>query len=134
MPNFCWLIKAGGACINVLTLIVTLVRCAVTILLRYGADKMSDIILIFPKTGFDVGATVAPPHSLLTIAAPLKNSGYKIKIIDQRIASNWKDELRQELKSNPICVGISSMTGSQINFALEAARLVRQEGKVEKLP
>lgn len=95
---------------------------------------MSDIVLIFPKTGFDVGATVAPPHSLLTIAAPLKNSGYKIKIIDQRVNSNWKDELMLELKSNPICIGISSMTGSQINFALEAARLVRQEAKNEKLP
>jgi len=95
---------------------------------------MSDIILIFPKTGFDLGATVAPPHSLLTIAAPLKKAGYKIKIIDQRINSLWKDELREELKSNSICVGISSMTGSQINFALEAARIVRQEAKNEKMP
>lgn len=95
---------------------------------------MSDIVLIFPKTGFDLGATVAPPHSLLTIAAPLKKAGYKIKIIDQRINTSWKDELREELKSGPLCVGISSMTGSQINFALEAAHLVRQVTKNGKMP
>lgn len=95
---------------------------------------MADIILIFPKTGFDVGASVAPPHSLLTIAAPLKKAGYKIKIIDQRINPLWKNELIGELKSNPICVGISSMTGSQISFALEAARLVRQDAKSDKMP
>ncbi|MBU4346918.1 MAG: B12-binding domain-containing radical SAM protein [Candidatus Omnitrophica bacterium] len=95
---------------------------------------MSDIVLIFPKTGFDLGASVAPPHSLLTIAAPLKKAGYKIKIIDQRINTLWKDELREELKSGPLCVGISSMTGSQINFALETARLVRQVAKQEKMP
>lgn len=95
---------------------------------------MSDIILIFPKTGFDLGATVAPPHSLLTIAAPLKKAGYKIKIIDQRINSLWKDELREELRSAPLCVGISSMTGSQINFALEAAKVARQESKNTNTP
>ncbi|MDD2688637.1 MAG: radical SAM protein [Candidatus Omnitrophica bacterium] len=95
---------------------------------------MSDIILIYPKTGFDLGAAVAPPHSLLTIAAPLTKEGYKIKIIDQRVNPAWKQELRDELKSNPICVGISSMTGSQINFALEAASLVRTEAKNERMP
>lgn len=95
---------------------------------------MSDVIIIFPKTGFDLGATVAPPHSLLTIAAPLHKHGFKIKIIDQRINSAWKEELREGLKSNPICVGISSMTGSQINFALEAAKLVKQESKNENMP
>lgn len=95
---------------------------------------MSDIVLVYPKTGFDLGAAVAPPHSLLTIAAPLKKEGYKIKIIDQRINPLWKDELREEVKSGPICVGISSMTGSQISFALEAASLVRKEAKREKVP
>lgn len=90
--------------------------------------------MIFPKTGFDLGASVAPPHSLLTVCAPLKKSGYKIKIIDQRINTSWKDELREELKYGPLCVGISSMTGSQINFALEAARVVRQEVKNELMP
>ena len=48
----------------------------------------ADIILIYPKTGMDFGSTVAPPHSLLTIATPLNKEGYKIRIIDQRVDRN----------------------------------------------
>ena len=48
-----------------------------------------DVILVYPKTGIDMGATVSPPHSLLTIAAPVDASGYKVKIIDQRIDNDW---------------------------------------------
>jgi|TARA_B100001964_G_scaffold147704_1_gene162745 hypothetical protein len=35
-------------------------------------SKKPDVLLIFPKTGIDFGSAVAPPHSLLTIAAPLE--------------------------------------------------------------
>lgn len=95
-------------------------------------DSITDIILIYPKTGLDFGSTVAPPHSLLTIAAPLHKKGYKVKIIDQRINRNWSCHLTNELKAKPICVGISSMTGSQVHFAIEAAKVVRRctNGKV----
>lgn len=89
-------------------------------------DTKADIILIYPKTGQDVGSNVAPPHSLLAIAAPLHKKGYRIKIIDQRRDLHWKKTLSSELKGNPICIGISSMTGTQIYFALEAAKFVRK--------
>jgi len=90
-------------------------------------NKTADIILIYPRTGFsDIGPTIAPPHSLLTLAAPLHKEGYKVKIIDQRRDSHWDHHLSNELESNPICVGISSMTGSQIHFAIEAAKVVRK--------
>ena len=32
---------------------------------------MSDVVLIYPKTGMDISATIMPPHSLLCVAAPL---------------------------------------------------------------
>ena len=88
---------------------------------------MTDIVLIYPKTGMDFGATVAPPHALLSIAAPLHKKGYRIKIIDQRVNSLWEQELGSVLKNKPICVGISAMTGSQIYFALKAAKIVRSK-------
>lgn len=91
--------------------------------------KERNIVLIYPKTGMDFGSTVAPPHSLLTIAAPLHKEGYRIKIIDQRVDKDWKKHLIDELKLNPICVGISSMTGIHIYFALEAAKIVRSHTK-----
>ena len=85
-----------------------------------------DILLVFPKTGFDVGGAIAPPHSLLTISAPLVNEGYNIKIIDQRVDPDWQKDIRTELKKNPLCVGLCSMSGTQIKFALAATRIVKE--------
>lgn len=95
-------------------------------------NKDVDVILIYPKTGVDFGATVAPPHAVLSIAAPLHRKGYKVKIVDQRIDSAWKEHLIEYLQRRPICVGISSMTGTQIYFAIQAAKVVRRltNGKV----
>jgi radical SAM superfamily enzyme YgiQ (UPF0313 family) len=84
-----------------------------------------DVILVYPKTGIDFGATVAPPHSLLAISAPLYKKGYKIKIIDQRTDIDWNIRLVDYLQRKPICVGISMMTGTQIYFGLEVAKIVR---------
>ncbi|MBF0594828.1 MAG: B12-binding domain-containing radical SAM protein [Candidatus Omnitrophica bacterium] len=85
-----------------------------------------DVILFYPKTGVDLGATIAPPHGLLALAAPLLHKGYKVRIIDQRVDTFWRSNLIESLKKNPVCVGISSMTGTQIFFALQAAKIVRE--------
>ena len=85
----------------------------------------TDIILVYPKTGVDFGATIAPPHSVLSVAAPLHKKAYKINIIDQRIIYQWKQQLSEYLRRNPICIGISCMTGTQIYFAIEAAKVIR---------
>jgi len=99
---------------------------------KFSRNKDVDVVLIYPKTGTDFGATVAPPHSVLTLAAPLHKKGYKVKIIDQRVDLDWKGRLEGYLQKKPICVGISSMTGTQISFAIEAAKLVRDltNGKI----
>ena len=77
-------------------------------------SKEKNIVLIYPKTGMDFGSTIAPPHSLLTIAAPLHKEGYQVRIIDQRVDRDWNRRLTDELKRDPICVGISSMSGTHI--------------------
>lgn len=91
-----------------------------------------DILLVYPKTGVDFGATVAPPHAVLSVAAPLHKKGYKVKIIDQRVDTGWNSKLIDYLQKKPICVGISSMTGTQIHFAIEIAKIIRQmtDGKI----
>ncbi len=83
------------------------------------------VLLIYPKTGVDLGATIAPPHALLACAAPLKNE-YDVKILDQRVDQNFHFNLIKALEQNPICVGISTMTGTQIAYALQIAKLVRK--------
>ena len=86
---------------------------------------MSDIVLIYPRTGMDIGSSVAPPHNLLCVAAPLDKAGYYVKIIDQRIDSHWKLHLELELIRDPIFVGIPTMTGTQVKFAMEIAKTIR---------
>jgi anaerobic magnesium-protoporphyrin IX monomethyl ester cyclase len=86
-----------------------------------------DVVLIYPKTGLDLGSTVAPPFALLTIAAPLVKKGIRVKIIDQRVDKNWSQQLRTALKHKPVCCGISTMTGTQIHFSIEVAKVIREE-------
>lgn len=89
-----------------------------------------EVVLIQPKAGtFDmIGARL--PIGLLSIAAIPYQMGYKIKIIDQRVDKAWRQTLSEALKKEPICVGITSMTGKQILYGIEAAKIVREKSKV----
>lgn len=94
--------------------------------------KKTQVLLLYPKTGMDFGSTVAPPHALLAVAAPLHKAGFTVKILDQRVEAITEKKLSQELSDKTICVGISTMVGSQIHFALALAKMVRAitKGKV----
>jgi len=96
-----------------------------------GGSIMADVVLFFPKSSFIEAAMKHqyPPTALLSLAVHL-DSRYRVKIIDQRTDSQWKRHLQQELKKGPICVGFSSYTGEQINFALEATRYVKNNSDV----
>ena len=83
------------------------------------------VLLLYPKTGMDFGSTIAPPHALLTIAAPVLAAGYSVKILDQRVESITQEILENYLSTDTICVGISSMTGTQILYALKLSQMVR---------
>jgi len=90
--------------------------------------EVNNIILIYPKTGLDTAGTISIPLSLLLISAKLTDKpDFAISIIDQRIEKKWEAKLKTELMSSKIlCVGISTMTGTQIKFALKAADIVRR--------
>lgn len=66
------------------------------------------------------------PLSLLGAAAKLDEAHYPVILIDQRISSDWKSDLNKALKQNPLCVGVTSMTGSQITYALEMSAYAKQ--------
>lgn len=95
-------------------------------------NEKTQVLLLYPRTGIDFGSTVSPPHALLAVAAPLVKAGYKVKILDQRVGSITEEVIREELSGSPICVGISTMVGSQIYFALNLAKIVRRvtNGKI----
>ena len=58
-------------------------------------ETKPDILLLYPKTGMDFGSTIAPPHALLTVAAPLLKAGYKVKLLDQRAHIITEDILKE---------------------------------------
>lgn len=88
--------------------------------------KLADVVLVFSKTGFDIKkVSIDLPLSLLS-AASLIAQDYEVKIIDQRTNSHWEEDLKRELERNPLCVGISSLTGPQIEFGLQASRIVKE--------
>ncbi len=93
---------------------------------------MNDVVLVQPKVGdWDtIRSHPALPLALLC-ASTLVDNEFKVRIIDQRTDKNWKNNLIEELSNEPVCVGITSMTGSQIKYALEVARTVKQNSKVK---
>jgi len=93
---------------------------------------MMDVVLIQPrhKLSRDPSPRASLPLGLLSVATPLDVAGYKVRIIDQRIDVDWERSLLAELKTKPICVGITSMTGPQIWWALKASEIVKRNSDV----
>ncbi len=86
---------------------------------------MAAVILVYPQTGLDVkGVSIWLPLAVLSVAATV-DPDYEVLIIDQRIDPEWADHLRAAIDDQTLCVGISSMTGTQIKGGLAAARVVR---------
>jgi radical SAM superfamily enzyme YgiQ (UPF0313 family) len=86
------------------------------------------VVLLFPRTGYDFGFGLAPPHGLLALSAYLRAAAVpnRVVVIDQRVERDWRGLLLRELQARPLLVGISSMTGVQLRHALALARLVRE--------
>ena len=91
-------------------------------------DGKPQIVLIYPKTGWDVkNVTSLLPLSVLYLVRPLKEAGFDVSIVDQRIDEKWKATLSGLIDDDrTIAVGISAMTGLQIRWGLEAAKIVRK--------
>jgi radical SAM superfamily enzyme YgiQ (UPF0313 family) len=92
---------------------------------------MADVVLVQPKVGHmdSVRSRPALPLALLH-AVTLIDKEYEIKLIDQRIDKDWARTLKDELKKKPLCVGITSMTGPQIGYALDTSNIVKRESDV----
>jgi anaerobic magnesium-protoporphyrin IX monomethyl ester cyclase len=88
------------------------------------------IVLVFPQItkGWQARPRMAMPMSLLCLATPVMNAGYDVKIIDQRVEPRWESILTQELQQDPLCVGVSSMTGPQLRHALDISKMVKEYG------
>lgn len=87
--------------------------------------------MVQPKVG-DWDKVRSHPSVPLGILAAcrLVSTEFDTVLIDTRTDKLWKDRLTEELGKNPVCVGITSMTGRQIGYALEIARHVKHVSAV----
>ena len=83
-----------------------------------------EVILFFPKVQLRKHHHEMP-LSILALAPELKKRGYSVVLIDERIDRQALSKLEASL-DRAICVGISSMTGYQIQGGIAAAKRVRQ--------
>ncbi len=94
---------------------------------------MADIVLFYPRTGFDIQKlSVDIPLSILA-AASLAVKDFDVVLIDQRTDPNWRQTLIREVEAQPLLLGVSSMTGKQISSGLEAARVAREVDRRVKI-
>ena len=84
------------------------------------------VVLIYPHQGFSGTYVRHQPLSLIYVSAEIVKSGFDVTILDTRVQPDWQDRLRQLIASGDVlCVGISVMSGSPINNAIEIGRTVK---------
>lgn len=94
-------------------------------------EKVADVVLVQPRVGDwdEIRSHPSIPLALLS-AARLVAKEFSVVLIDTRINKDWKAELIRELKKSPLCVGVTSMTGRQIRFALEISKAVKKHSRI----
>jgi radical SAM superfamily enzyme YgiQ (UPF0313 family) len=65
------------------------------------------------------------PEAMLAITAVPAKFNYKVVILDQRIEKKWKEKLSAYLAKKPLCVGVTSITGEQLKYAIEIIDFVK---------
>ncbi|GAG10755.1 unnamed protein product, partial [marine sediment metagenome] len=85
---------------------------------------MADAVLVNPS-GYKLINDQTLPLGLLYTAI-FAHKEFDIKLIDDRVESDWKSKLISELKKEPKIVGVTSLTGKQILSALEVSKIVKE--------
>jgi len=88
---------------------------------------MLDCLLVFPRASLD-SPTKSACLSIFYPGAMLENNGFEVEYVDTRFDPEQKviDVIKSK---NPACVGISSMTGSQLHFTKKILQSVKEYDK-----
>ncbi len=81
---------------------------------------MTDCVLVYPIPSKDSPAK-GPALSIFYIGAMLEKKGFEVEYVDGRFDN--PNRVFDLIKTNPLCVGVSAMTGVQL---LEAQRILKQ--------
>jgi len=97
---------------------------------------MMDVVLIKPDivnhqiTRDATRGRITPPHGQLYLGAMLRQKGYEVLIIDETLGKDPYNLLVHALNTDPICVGIGTTTGSQINCGIKFAEIIRSKSDI----
>lgn len=99
---------------------------------EFPAATGAPVVLFFPQTVsgekrsiYDENFESRAPLSVMALAGPLEQAGYRVTIIDAIMEPDVKQTVLQSLEG-AICLGVSCTAGHQLYQALEVTRLVRQ--------
>ena len=82
------------------------------------------VVLIYPKIEYGKNYTTNwIPYSVLTLGSFLHKNGHSVDILDE----NENDELNVDEIGNYDLIGISSMTGTQLQRSLELVELIKRK-------
>jgi len=82
------------------------------------------VVLFYPSfTGGDKYHWAPFPY--IYLGPFLEKAGFEVQIIDARVDSQWRNTLKSALES-AICLGVTSMTGSDYKDAVESTRIAKE--------
>lgn len=92
---------------------------------------MAEVILVQPKIG-NWDEVRSHPSLPLALLSTLRYAAQEFDtlFIDMRVDKDWKERLKEGLKRNPLCVGVTSLTSRQIGYALEISSYVKRISNV----
>jgi len=90
-------------------------------LITPGKNK-GKIVLFFPSFGTDKDSWM--PFPFLYLAPFIEKAGFEVRIVDARVEENWEQLLQNELKDS-FALGITSMSGPDLEGAMKASQIAR---------
>ena len=85
------------------------------------------VLLLYPAA--DEEQLKMLPLSLLYVARPLLEDGIDVEVLDQRFEPDFFNKLRQSITPDLICIGISCITGPQIEQVVRISEFIKKTTK-----
>jgi len=87
--------------------------------------SMVDIVLFRPRFLYSRMNPPPIPWGPLYVGSALSRQGYTVTLIDELLCPDWRNRVAEILKDRPLCVGVSAMTGMQIEYGLRFTSFVK---------
>jgi len=89
-----------------------------------GKPQKQKVVLLFPNPLEETSYSLEIPLAILAVAAPLYADGYQVILIDERLHDDPEKAIL-EAAEGALCVGVSTITGSQLKGAVRFSRLIK---------